>query len=146
MIGKLVGKLLGLMLVTCLLLAAAIYGEGRISGWAGLATEFPGPDEAGGLDLQVREGGLGEPRWFHGVAPLQASMGLGGLQLRYPFPYSIGHPPIQVPWRELRVVDASLEGEEARLVLSVSSPERARVSLSGDVAAVVREWLAPARN
>lgn len=146
MIGTLMGRALILAFVSALLLGVVIHAEGRISGWSALADEFPGPEEAGGLDLRVEEGGLGNPRWLHGVAPLEASMSLGGLDLRYPFPYSLGHPPIRIPWRELRVADATLDGDEARLVLFVGSPERARVSLRGDVAAVVREWLAPARD
>lgn len=146
MIGKLVRRLVALVALSALLLGLAIAAEGRLSGWARLAAEYPGPEERGGLDLVVRRGGLGEPRWFHGVAPLDASMGLGGLQLRYPFPYSLGHSPLQIPWRALRVLDATLEGEDATVLLAVAGQAEARITLTGDVAAVVREWLAPARD
>lgn len=142
----LLGRVAGLATVSALLLGIAIYAEGRLSGWSALATEHPGSPDDAGIDLRVEEGGLGAPRWFHGVAPLEASMTLRGLHLQYPFPYSIGHQPILIPWRELRVTHASLEGDDAQLILAVSAPEGTQVSLRGDVAAVVREWLAPARD
>lgn len=142
--GRILRRALLLSLLTIGAIGAGIMLEGRLSGWSGLAGEFPGHDEESGFRLTVWEGGLGNPRWYHGVAPLRASLGLGGLRLSYPFPYSLGHRPLLIPWRQLRVLDATLEGEETWLLLSVSQPERARLSLKGDVADVIREWISPA--
>ena len=142
--GRILRRALLLSLLTISVIGAGIILEGRLSGWSGLAGQFPGHDEESGFRLTVREGGLGNPRWYHGVAPLRASLGLGGLRLSYPFPYSLGHGPLLIPWRQLRVLDATLEGDETWLLLSVSLPERARISLKGDVADVIREWIAPA--
>lgn len=129
------------MAAVALLLAGGIIAEGRLSGWASLAGAFA--DDAGprGVTVVVQEGGLGEPRWYHGVAPLQASVGLGGLRLRYPFPYNLGHAPLEIPWPELRVVELTQADGVSGIQLSVSRPERARISLRGDLAAVVGEWL-----
>lgn len=144
--GRILRRALLLSVLTIGLIGTGIMLEGRLSGWSGLAGEFPGHEEESGFRLPVREGGLGNPRWYHGVAPLRASLGLGGLRLSYPFPYSLGHRPLLIPWRQLRVLDAALEGEESWLLLSVSLPERARISLKGDVVDVIREWIAPARR
>lgn len=145
MIAKVLRTAAGLALLLGLAFAGGLAVEGRLSGWAGVARQFPGPEDASGLTLVVEEGGIGNPRWFHRVAPLQASLGLGGLRLSYPFPYSIGHRPLLIPWSQLRLLDASSDGGRTRVLLSVSLPERARVSLQGDVGAIAREWLAPAR-
>jgi hypothetical protein len=143
--GKVLWRALLLSLLTIGVIGTGIILEGRRSGWTGLARQFPGHSEGSGLTLVVEEGGVGNPRWFHRVAPLQASMGLGGLRLSYPFPYSLGHRPLLIPWTQLRVLDATVEDGRTWVLLSVSLPERARVSLKGDVGAVVQEWLVPAR-
>lgn len=142
--GRILRRALLLSGLTILVIGAGIVLEGRLSGWSGLADHFPGHGEENGFRLVVREGGIGNPRWYHGLAPLQASLGLGGLRLSYPFPYSLGHRPLLIPWRQLRVIDAALQDDESWLLLSVSLPERARISLKGDVADVIREWIAPA--
>lgn len=139
--GRVLRRGILLMATMVLLLAGGIVVEGRLSGWAGLAEEFAADDREGGLTVVVQSGGLGEPRWFHRVAPLQASVGIGGLRLSYPFPYSMGHPPLEIPWRELRLLDVAREGGVSEVRLSVSRPERARISLQGDLASVVGEWL-----
>lgn len=142
--GRILRRGLLLSSLTIVAIGAGIMLEGRLSGWSALAGQFPGHTEESGFRLVVRQGGIGNPRWYHGVAPLQASLGLGGLRLSYPFPYSLGHRPLLVPWRQLRVLDATTQDGETWLLLSVSLPERARVSLKGDVADVIREWIAPA--
>lgn len=145
MISKGLRAVAGVGLLVGLALATGLVVESRLSGWAGLARQFPGPEAAPGLTLAVEEGGAGNPRWYHRVAPLQASVGLGGLHLSYPFPYSIGHRPLRIPWGQLRVLDVTFEDGRTWVLLSVSLPERARISLKGEVGAIAREWLAPAR-
>lgn len=142
--GRILRRALLLSLLTIGAIGAGIILEGRLSGWSGLAGQFPGHDAENGFRLRVREGGIGNPRWYHGVAPVRASLGLAGLRLSYPFPYSLGHRPLLIPWPQLRVLYATLAGDETGLLLSVSQPERARISLKGDVADVIREWIAPA--
>jgi hypothetical protein len=80
------------------------------------------------------------------VAPLEAAIGFGGLRLSYPFPYSVGHPPLEIPWGELRLDEVAPDEEGGgRVVLTVARPTRARVTLHGDLATVVQEWLSPQR-
>jgi len=133
------------MAVTLGIILGGIFADGVLSGWGRLAETFPAPHDPGGLAVTVREGGLGDPRWYHRVAPLRASVGFDGLALGYPFPFRVGHPPLLIPWGQLRVLDTGLRNEETTVLLSVSRPERARITLRGDLAAVVREWLAPRR-
>lgn len=142
---RILRRALLIMLVTTGILLGGIFADGVVSGWRRLAVNFAAPGDAGGLEVTLREGGLGNPRWYHRVAPLRASVGFDGLRLSYPFPYRVGHPPLLIPWTQLRVLDASMADGETTVLLSVALPERARVSLSGDLAAVVREWLAPGR-
>ncbi|MDZ4674484.1 MAG: hypothetical protein SGI84_08520 [Gemmatimonadota bacterium] len=132
-----------LMLVTVGILAGGIVVDARLSGWTGLAETFRTGEPGRELQLSIQEGGLGNPRWYHRVAPLQAAVGFGGLRLSYPFPFSLGHPAIEIPWGQLRVLELETGGPGTGLLLSVSLPERARVFLRGELATVVREWLEP---
>lgn len=134
-----------LFLATCALIGGGIAVDGWTSGWTRLAGRYPAPDDGSTMQVTVQEGGLGAPRWYHRVAPLQVSVGLGGLRLGYPFPYSVAHRPLEIPWSALSLEGASLGPEGSAIRLAVSGPEPAIVSLRGDLAAVVREWLAPRR-
>ena len=142
---RILRRALMLMLVTVGVLAGAIVADARLSGWSSLAGQFGSGKTDRGLQLTVQEGGLGNPRWYHRVAPLQAAVGFGGLRLSYPFPYSLGHPPLEIPWGQLRVLEVAGNERGTGLLLSVSLPERARVSLQGELATIVREWLQPTR-
>lgn len=144
--GRILRRGLFLMVMTTGIIAGGILADARFSGWRGLAKEYPGGAVGRELQISVQEGGLGNPRWYHRVAPLQAAVGFGGLRLSYPFPYSLGHPPLEIPWLQLRVLELSGSDGVTELLLSVSSPERARLSLRGDLATVVGEWLQPERS
>lgn len=136
--------LLGFLLTSGVILGA-IVADGVLSGWTGLAGTFRAEGKPGGLQLVVQEGGVGNARWYHRVAPLRASVGLGGLWLSYPAPYNLGHPPLEIPWSQLRILSLGYDEGESTIVLSVSLPERARITLRGELAEVVGEWLQPRR-
>ena len=144
--GRILRRGLFLMMLTTGIIAGGILADARFSGWHGLAEAYPGGPAGRELQIVVQEGGLGNPRWYHRVAPLQAAVGFGGLRLSYPFPYSLGHPPLEIPWLQLRVLDVSSAGESTLLLLSIPTPERARLSLRGELATVVRDWLQPERS
>lgn len=146
-LGRALRRALVLLVTTVGVIGGAIVADGYLSGWAGLARDFAAPPAGRDLQLSLEEGGVGERRWFHRVAPLEAAIGFGGLRLSYPFPYRLAHPALEIPWRELRIVSVTAGTDGTALVLGVSDPERARITLRGDLATVVREWLAPrARN
>jgi len=145
-VGRILRRGLFLMVLTTGVIAGGILADARFSGWRGLAEEYRGGTAGRELQITVQEGGLGNPRWYHRVAPLQAAVGFGGLRLSYPFPYSLGHPPLEIPWLQLRVLEVSGADGVTDLLLSVSTPERARVSLRGELATVVQEWLQPERS
>ena len=134
-----------LMLVTMGIIVGGIMADAKFSGWSGLAETFQTGEPGRELQLSIQEGGLGNSRWYHRVAPLHAAVGFGGLRLSYPFPYSLGHSPLEIPWGQLRVLELDTDGPGTGVLLSVSLPERARVFLRGELATVVREWLEPGR-
>jgi len=134
-----------LFLATCALIGGGIALDGWTSGWTRLAATYPAPDDGTALQVTVQEGGLGAPRWYHRVAPLEVSVGLGGLRLGYPFPYSVAHRPLEIPWSALTLDGARLDPDGSAIRLAVAAPEPVTLSLRGDLAAVVQEWLAPRR-
>ncbi len=141
-LNRTVRRSLLLMLGTTGVILIGILAEGRLSGWSRLARQFPVQTPASELQLSTEEGGLGNARWFHRIAPLQAAMGTRGLRLGYPFPYSLGHAPMEIPWDQLGILEVAAEDDGARLLLSVAGPEPARISLRGDLATVVADWIA----
>ena len=143
--GRTLRRSLLLMLGTTGAILAGIFAEARLSGWSRLARQFPAQATAGDLQLSIERGGLGDSRWFHRVAPLQAAMGTRGLRLGYPFPYSLGHAPMEIPWDQLRILEVAADADGTRLILSVARPEQARISLRGDLATVVGDWLGAGR-
>lgn len=143
--GRILRRGLFLMVLTAGIIVAGIVVDGRSSGWRALAERYETGEPGRELQLSIQEGGLGNSRWYHRVAPLEAAVGFGGLRLSYPFPYSLGHPPLEIPWRELRVLELDADGPGTEVLLAVSTPERARIFLRGDLATVVGEWLEPLR-
>ncbi len=94
-------------------------------------------------DVHARQnGGVGTVGLIHVKGLMRAAANDNGLYFAFPTFLSAGHPPLQIPWSEIRVVsDRHLLG--TRVVrLEVGQPKLVRLYLRAGIADAVAERLA----
>lgn len=110
----------------------------KVGGWTKLAEKFPAdrePDEATcfrGQFLQI--GWCG----YNGCTTIRVSP--DGLYLAV-WPIFVAHPPILIPWSELRVFQERRRRWFAAAVVEVGIPTIAKLELPLSVVDAAREWL-----
>lgn len=69
-------------------------------GWRALAEAYPAGPPAPGARFRLRSAQLRAGCNYNNCITFVASP--AGLRLSLPFPFSVGHPPIFLPWNEIR--------------------------------------------
>jgi len=103
----------------------------RLAGWSRLAGRFAARTPPDGIRFWIESGKVG---WVSYNNCLTIHAGPDGLHLATWLPFRFGHPPLLIPWRELRNVGSRkiwLLGEW--LKLEVGSPSIATLELSKKV-------------
>jgi ankyrin repeat protein len=115
-----------------------LYADARTTGWAQLAGRYTAPAAFEGQtfarqDVDVGTVSLVRIRNLMRAAPLDS-----GLYLAMPAVVRLGHPPLLVPWSEMRVTnDREVLGRRV-VTVSVGSPAVTTITLRGGVADDVR--------
>ena len=77
-----------------------LWAVGFFGGWRELAGDYPGEHSASGETFRFQSARLG--RWAGYNNVVQVTAGLAGMHLSVFLPFRIGHPPIFIPWSDLR--------------------------------------------
>ncbi|MBA3386407.1 MAG: hypothetical protein H0T95_07295 [Chthoniobacterales bacterium] len=133
--------LLGTIPAAVAFFAGLLFLDARITGWHALAQRFSATVEPANVHTR-QNGGVGAVGLIHVKGLMRAAANDNGLYFAFPTFLSAGHPPLQIPWSEIRLVsDKHLLG--VRIVrLEVGQPKLARVYLRGGIADAVAERLA----
>jgi hypothetical protein len=121
--------------------------DARLRGWDDLAARFEsrGPTPASMFTSQ--DGFVGRVGMVQTKRMLRAAATPAGLYLAMPRWVVAAHPPLMIPWSQLRV-ESCRRGPTGQpwLDLKAGIPEAGRISLSGGIASSVLEKLSPGQN
>ena len=107
--------------------------DARMTGWHALAKRFSTGSEPANLNKR-QNGGVGSIGLVQMRNLLHAAATDEGLYLAFPKILSAGHPPLLIPWPQIRITnDKTLFGVRV-LTLQVGEPKIARVMLRGGIA------------
>ena len=107
--------------------------DARMTGWHALAKRFPAASEPANVNKR-QNGGVGSIGLVQMRNLLRAAATNEGLYLAFPKILSAGHPPLLIPWPQLRITnDKTLFGVRV-LTLQVCEPKIARLMLRGGIA------------
>jgi hypothetical protein len=109
------------------------FADARMTGWHSLAKSFPASSEPANVSKRQNAGvgliGLVQLRNL-----MRAAATDEGLYLAFPKIFSMGHPPLLLPWSQLRVTDDKTVFGIRVLTMQAGEPKIARVMLRGGVA------------
>lgn len=120
-VGLLVGILLGFPLVFAAFWSFVCLVLGLVSGWQGLGGRYRTTASEPGFTVTARHAGLGLVGYGF---TLQLGAAPDGLDLRLVPLFRPGHPPLRVPWDQVREEGAafSLVGRAVKLRLGEGGP------------------------
>ncbi len=107
--------------------------DARITGWYALAQRFPASSEPAHVNKR-QNGGVGTIGLVQMRNLLRAAGTDEGLYLAFPKMLSAGHPPLLIPWSQLRITDDKTLFGIRILTLQAGDPKIARVILRGGIA------------
>lgn len=135
-----VGGAVAIVPFAAVFFAGLLLLDAQVSGWHSLAKKFPASAEPANLNPR-QNGGVGAISLIQVRGLIRAAADKGGLYFAFPKFLRLGHPPLQIPWRELRVTrDKHLLGRRV-LHLQVGEPKVGQLYLRGGVADRVAERL-----
>jgi ankyrin repeat protein len=116
--------------------AALIQLDARMTGWHRMAERFAatGPEPARAIRQDAGVGTIGLVRvknLMRAAAPVE------GLYLAMPAVFRLGHPPLSIPWREMRIASDSVLFGQRVVRVTVGDPAIGKIWLRGGVAAEV---------
>ena len=112
----------------------------RLTGWAKLAERFPAdrePDEGLCFRRQYMRLGMSD---YNGCLTIRLSP--EGLYLAV-WPILVGHAPILIPWRELRVIEERRRRWFAVALVEIGQPPLAKMQLPLSVIEAADSWRQP---
>jgi hypothetical protein len=117
--------------------------DARITGWSALARRFPAAREPANI-FKRQNGGVGTIGLVQMRGLLRAAATPQGLYVAFPKLLSAGHPPLLIPWSQLKITnDKTIFGIRV-LTLQVGDPNIARLTLRGGIAPQVAARLTKA--
>jgi hypothetical protein len=112
--------------------------DARITGWSALAERYSTANPAG-ISITTQDGTVGEWGLVHVKGLMRVDQGEAGLYIAYPGWLSAGHPPLLIPWSELRLKDARDVVGIHVVHLSAGDPELAVVIIRGGKAKEIEQ-------
>lgn len=130
-------SLVGLLLFAWLL----FHIDARMRGWHSLADRYTAADEPAGKVERHQDGVIGTWGLIHMRHMLTASVSDAGLYIAMPSWLRLAHPPLLIPWDQLKVTDerAGLEGPVIKL--SAGDPALGTIVLRGGLVDEVKRKL-----
>jgi ankyrin repeat protein len=120
-----------------------LHADARMTGWSRLAGRFAAPVALGGQTFARQDADVGTVGFIRIRNLMRAAALDKGLYLAMPTLARPGHPPLLVPWTEMRVADERQILGRPVVTLAVGSPELATITLRGGVADEARRRLTP---
>ena len=115
--------------------------DARMTGWHALAKRFPAWSEPASVSKR-QNGGVGLIGLVHLRNLMRAAATDQGLYLAFPKIFSVGHPPLLIPWSQLRITDDKTIFGIRVLTMQAGDPKITRVTLRGGIAGEVAARLA----
>ena len=114
--------------------------DARMTGWHALAKRFPAGSEPANVSKR-QNGGIGLIGLVHLRNLMRAAAMDQGLYLAFPKIFSVGHPPLLLPWSQLRITDDKTIFGVRVLTMQAGEPKIVRIMLRGGIAPEVAERL-----
>jgi ankyrin repeat protein len=114
-------------------MTAIFFLDARMTGWRALAQRFPATSEPPNLSKH-QNGGVGTIGLVQLRGLLRAAATDQGLYLAFPKMLSAGHPPLLIPWSQLRITGDKTIFNMHVLTMQAGDPKIARVMLRGGIA------------
>jgi hypothetical protein len=131
---------LGIVPFALAFFAGLLLLDARITGWHALARKFAAASEPPGVSRR-QNGGVGSIGLVQIRGLMRAAVDAHGFYFAFPRFLSLGHPPLHIPWAELRVV-SDKQWLGVRIVrLEAGNPKIAVIYLRGGVADAVANRL-----
>ena len=125
--------------------AALPFLDARVTGWHALAQRFAAVGEPARVNAH-QNGGVGSVGLVYLKGLMRAAADERGFYFAFPKFLSAGHPPLHIPWSEMRVMsDKTLLGMRV-VQLQVGEPKVSRIYLRGGVADSVIDRLRQEEN
>lgn len=111
-----------------------------LSGWRKLAGKFPSPQNFTDGQLFTWQSGTVGVANYNNVLIVRVSS--HGLYLDCIFPFRLMHPPILIPWAQVKAVRQTRFLGSSTIFLTIGSPKLATISLkNAKIIEAARQWL-----
>jgi hypothetical protein len=115
--------------------------DSKVTGWRAMASRYAAGGETEADRVERQDGTVGEWGFVHTKGLLRVGDGEQGLFIANPGWLSAAHPPLRIPWSDLRVKDADDVLGTHIVRLAVGEPEIAVIILRGGKARAIEERL-----